>query len=874
MMRWWWFGPAVTPAELERELRMMKEGGMGGVEIQPVYPLALDDPQTGFRNLPFLSTEFLDALRFASQKARDLGLRVDLTLGSGWPYGGPNIPASQAAGRLRIEQVAAPADSDRVPLPRLNDGEKLLAVFVAPGKPKDFDARSAVEISGIREGAAVLPSSAGGARVALFFIASRTRQMVKRAAVGAEGFVLDHYDRAALDNHLAQVGEPLLRAFGSNPPYAIFCDSLEVYSSDWTGDLLAEFRQRRGYDLKPYLPALAGDIGEKTNAIRHDWGKTLTELANEHFLAPLQEWARQHHTRLRVQAYGIPPVSLSSNALVDLPEGEKPDWRSFAPSRWAASASHLYGRPVTSSETWTWLHSPAFRATPLDMKAEADRHFLQGINQLVGHGWPYSPDSAGEPGWRFYAAAVFNHHNPWWLVMPDITRYLQRVSYLLRQGKPANDIALYLPTSDARAQFTNRRPSINEAMDALIGPRVIPQILDAGFNFDFIDDEAIERVGVPYRAVVMPNVERLPLSAYRKLEQYAAQGGIVVATRRKPALAPGLPEADADTPQIRSISAGLFEAASSNTRFLADETQLGATLAALAGPRLATSPARPEIGFIQRALDSADIFFLANTSNRRQQTTATFRVQGTEAEWWDPFTGKVVPAAVAARSAGGPAVALDIEPYGSRVLVFPKSRQGRGQSPPVRAERPAAPNRRLAPPLDLNSGWKVSFDTLERTVTMDVLHSWTEDAPTRFFSGTAVYEKAFELPKAFLPPGGLAVLDFGEGTVVEGRGGGQGMRAMLESPVREAAVVYVNGQRAGSVWRPPYEADVTRLLRPGRNTLRIVVGNPAINSLAGQPPPDYRALNKLYGERFQPQDMDNLQPVVSGLLGPVRLVAR
>ena len=69
------------------------------------------------------------------------------------------------------------------------------------------------------------------------------------------------------------------------------------------------------------------------------------------------------------------------------------------------------------------------------MKAEADLHFLEGINQLIGHGWPYSPDIAGEPGWRFYAAAVFNHHNPWWIVMPDITRYLQRVSFAASSGQ-------------------------------------------------------------------------------------------------------------------------------------------------------------------------------------------------------------------------------------------------------------------------------------------------------------------------------------------------------------------------------------------------------------------------------------------------------
>src|ERR1035437_7505235 len=92
MMRWWWFGPAVTTPELEREMRLMKEGGIGGFEVQPVYPLALDDSAKGFRNLPYLSPEFLDALKFAGAKAKELGLRMDLTLASGWPYGGPHIP--------------------------------------------------------------------------------------------------------------------------------------------------------------------------------------------------------------------------------------------------------------------------------------------------------------------------------------------------------------------------------------------------------------------------------------------------------------------------------------------------------------------------------------------------------------------------------------------------------------------------------------------------------------------------------------------------------------------------------------------------------------------------------------------------------------
>jgi alpha-L-rhamnosidase len=426
MVRWWWFGPSVQQPELDREMRAMKDAGIGGFEVQPVYPLSVDG------NYPYLSPEFLDALKFAAEKANELGLRMDLTLGSGWPFGGPHIPITQAAGKLRIDAARPALQEGDAPIADLNE---------------------------------------------LWFTSSRTRQMVKRAAMGAEGFVLDHYDRAAIETHLKFVGEPLMTALAAHPPYAVFSDSLEVYVSDWTPRFLDEFERRRGYDLRPHLAELA-DTSEKSAAIRHDWGRTLTELANESYLTPIREWAARHGTKFRSQTYGVPPVNLSSNALVDLAEGEGWQWRQFSNTRWASSANHLYKRAVTSSETWTWLHSPVFRATPLDLKAEADLHFLEGVNQIIGHGWPYSPPEAGEPGWHFYAAAALNPHNPWWIVMPDVAKYLQRVSFLLRQGEPVADVAVYLPTDDAYARFTPGHVSVSQLMNDLIGPRVIPQILD------------------------------------------------------------------------------------------------------------------------------------------------------------------------------------------------------------------------------------------------------------------------------------------------------------------------------------------------------------------------------------------------------------
>ena len=321
----------------------MKAGGIGGVEVQPVYPLALDDPKTGFRNLPYLSDGFIDALRFAADTARELGLRMDITLGSGWPFGGPHVPVTEAASSLRCERRPLDASQTSVAIPDLEHGEHLLAAFISRGDARSFEPPGLQHVTEIERGRLRLPAGLNGPHVALFFIASRTGQQVKRAAVDAEGYVLDHYDRTAIEHHLNIVGDRLMQAFESNPPYAVFSDSLEVYGSDWAPDMLEQFQKRRGYDLTPFLPALVGDIGQKTAQVRHDWGQTLTELAEERYLTPVREWAKAHGTRFRSQTYGIPPVVLSSNALVDLPEGEGAQWRGFSTSRWASSASHLYG---------------------------------------------------------------------------------------------------------------------------------------------------------------------------------------------------------------------------------------------------------------------------------------------------------------------------------------------------------------------------------------------------------------------------------------------------------------------------------------------------------------------------------------------------
>jgi hypothetical protein len=232
-------------------------------------------------------------------------------------------------------------------------------------------------------------------------------------------------------------------------------------------------------------------------------------------------------------------------------------------------------------------------------------------------------------------------------------------------------------------------------------------------------------------------------------------------------------------------------------------------------------------------------------------------VKRAHAAWLDPDSGRLT------RAAGG-ALALKLAPYESRVLVLSDAPLAASEAPRFGAPGVLA---------DLGRDWQLDFPGTLGSRTLPQLRSWTEDEATRYFSGVATYSKSVRLSAAELS-GQRVVLDFGPGTALASTPKvPAGMRAMLESPVREAAQVYVNGKPAGAVWHPPYRVDVTQLLVAGNNRIEVKVANLALNTLAGRALPDYRLLWARYGQRFVPQDTQLIAPRPSGLLGPVKLMA-
>ncbi len=882
MVRWWWFGAAVEKPEILHELQQMKADGIGGAELAFVYPEALDDPTHGIRNLPFLSTEMLDDVNYAQTEARRLGLRIDITLCSGWPYGGPATTLAEAAGRLRIVKVQLRSAETGVPNPPLPDGDLLIAAAVVKGESDHWNAASAHSLNLSPGGITVAP--ADYPRTVLFFIASHTRQKVKRAAVGAEGYVLDPFSYDAVATHLKFVGEPLVNAFGSTPPYAIFSDSLEAYGADWTPNLPAEFLKRRGYDLIPHLAELVAGGSVAADTVRHDYGRTLTELVDQNYLTQINDWAIAHHTRFRSQTYGAPAVTFSSQNLVSLAEGEGPQWRAFSTLRWATSANHVFGHNITSGETFTWLHSPVFRATPLDMKAEADLDLIMGENQLIFHGWPYSAPQVGEPGWSLYAAAALNDHNPWHPVMPSVTAYIARLSYLMRQGEPANQVALLLPTDDAWASFSPGKVSITAAMTTLVPPALTAAILSAGYNFDFIDADAINRRGIHHQILILPATDRIPAETLAKIATFVAQGGRVIAVGRVPSMSPEGKRQQVPPvcnlgidPQRSTLCHPLFDPA--KLTLIADASHLAEALLKAAKPdfQLASTDdaTRSQLGFIRRKLTSADIYLVVNTSNRTVDAIATFATAHKFAEQWNPDNATSALASVTSQP-------IHLAPYESRVFVFADSQLASKPAPALTSAHELA---------NLSCDWRVTFTSTGKSFTEASLTDWIANPSTLHYSGEVVYERDFTIgashpsPTVFLEVDGGKPLPGAPNSspepalpVPEGvvdplvTHPGPGMHAYYEPPVREAALLTINGQSAGALWHPPYVLDVSKFLKPGQNHIEIHVYNTALNAWSALRPHDYGPLIAKYGDRFKMQDLDKVRPVSSGLLGSIHLI--
>lgn len=811
--RWWWYGCCVDRAEIERELTFMKEAGIGGVELQILYPVVPDDPQNGFFNIPFGSPEFYDVLAFTQRACAARGMGFDFTPGSSWPYGGPFVTDEDA------QQEAIPYQLDlRGPRRFACDFTTRFAGTVAaatlgkmekcvmrPETVKDvtgcftpkmlFGWPWGTELAGID-----IPE---GDWKLCFFVISQHRNRVGKPGRDAEGRVIDHCSARAMDVFLDNMARPVARRVPGIRAY--FCDSIEVEGHNWSGVLLPEFKRRRGYDLAPYIYALWGDMGEITPHVRYDYFQTMSELTIENFFDKLTAFAHEHGALSRIQAHGTWGDILRAYAAADIPEGETfGDHRTLEVNtihrRLAASAGHVYGKNIISNETFTWLKRPRFTETLEEMKAAVDAVFLDGINMIVNHGYAYSPENAGKRGWPFYASTHINHTTPWWPFYHHLAAYIQSVSAVLRRGFPVRDVAVYLPQPDIYADNMLSELHLAMRLEEHLGRAQMDAIEKAGYWFDYVNDEALTSLSTiqdgrlvigdnAYRAVLLVGCTRLPVDTAQALCRYARSGGLLIAAETIPGESCGLIDHAENAALVRAAMTEAFECENAVLAKDRGDGLIGA-LAARLTPDVRLSD--PEaVGYVHRRDGDDEIYFFSNVSEKPRAVAAAFRDDRGRARLFSAIGGDLLPL-----SQKGRTVAFSLDAHESVFCVF---------SGDFTEEIPA-PEKAAAEETEL-TGWTLRVPETGFSAQMQTPRSWERFDALAAYSGEGWYETAFDWA-------------------------GAPDRARLRlTGLSCAAAVYVNGERAGDLWTKPYRLDITAHLRPGRNEVSVRVASTLINEM-------------------------------------------
>ena len=855
--RWWWYGCAVTEEEIERELDFMKAAGIGGVELQILYAVEADDEEKGIYNIPFGSPRFYEILAFTQRACAARDMTLDITPGSSWPFGGPMIGDDDA------QQEAIPYQLDlHGPQVFSTDfttrfaGDVVAATLgkmehsvMLPETVRDVTANFKVKyLFGWPWGTELVDLEVPeGDWKLTFFVISMHRNRVGKPGRNAEGRVIDHCSRHAMDTFLEHMVEPIAQ----NVPgvRAYFCDSIEVEGHNWSSVLLPEFRKRRGYDLTPYIYALWGDMGEITPRVRYDYFKTMSELTIENFFDPLTEFAHKHNALSRVQAHGTWGDILRVYASADIPEGETfGDHRTLEVNtihrRLAASAGHVYGRPVISNETFTWLKRPRFTETLEEMKAAVDAVFCDGINMIVNHGYAYSPEAAGKRGWPFYASTHINHTTPWWPYYKELAAYITSVSAMLRQGKPSARVAVYLPQSDIYADNMMSELHLAMRLEEHLGRADMDAIQKAGYWFDYINDEALTRLGAgqKYKAILLVGCTRMPAATARKLREFHDLGGVLICAEQKPSMGCGLIGYDEETQAVREAFDADIPVAKDRRTGL-----IGMLRAALEPDVTLTDP--EHIGWAHRVDGGEHIYFMTNLNDESSEFDAWFEGRREFAQVLAPVTGEKLPFARVESNA----LRLRLAAHQSAFVIF---------SPELKADEPGEV--RPVQKRERITGWTLDIPEMSRSIDMASPLSWHKLPGLEHYSGVGIYRTHVQCE---------------EPTEAE---------IELEN-VSCAAEVRVNGASFGVIWTHPLRVSVH--LEAGVNSVELVAASTLINEMMaaqGHDMTDRHAVSMpgwpYYGKVIDDQlavrmnlnreHEEQKEPVESGVWGNVFLLRR
>jgi hypothetical protein len=673
----------------------------------------------------------------------------------------------------------------------------------------------------------------------------------------ATGYEVDKMNREHLRKHFdAFIGELLKRmpAEDRTSLKHVVLDSYEMGSQNWTENMDADFWKRFGYDPVPWLPVLSGRIvgsADQSDRFLWDLRRLVADRVAYDYVGGLRDLSQEMGLRVWLENYGhwgFPSEFLMYGGQSHDIAGEF--WNEGElgniECRASSSAAHIYGKRRVSAESYTSA-GLAYQRFPAMLKKRGDWSYTEGINHVVLHLCIQQPYEDKNPGINAPFGTEFNRKNTWFDQSKKWIDYQRRCMYMLQRGLAVNDVCYF----------------IGEDAPKMTGTRVpgIPK----GYSFDYINAEVIEnRIsvrngklilpdGMSYRMLVLPPLETMRPEVLRKIKQLVTDGAIVLGP--PPSHSPSLQNYPAADEEVKSLSAELWGNVDGKSVKSA-KVGKGMILYGMGMqealnqtgvlPDVDMPPDVPLL-WIHRRLNTTDIYFLTNQSDKELVMKAGFRVTGRQPELWDAVTGSMRDLPSYEQEGEMTRVPVKLDPYASAFIIFSETGM------------PDQANKTLNYPepktlIEIASPWDVTFNAAmrgpEKAVSMQNLIDWSvsKDEKIRYYSGTAVYKNSFEINA--IPRGETIYLNLGKVGIM--------------------AEVKVNGQPAGGVWTAPWQVDITTLVKPGLNTLEVVVVNNWLNRLIGdsrQPVKDRKTWINV--NTIKPSDPLQL----SGLIGPVTINA-
>jgi hypothetical protein len=672
------------------------------------------------------------------------------------------------------------------------------------------------------------------------------------------GYEVDKLSREHVESYFHGYTDPLAKALG--PMWGkslryMTMDSWEAGMQNWTDQMIDQFKQRRGYDPTPYLPALTGHIigsAEISDRFLWDFRRTLADMFAENHYGTMADLLHKQGIGLYAEAAGVSMEVIEDTLLnkkfADIPMGEfwvralHPELQYYVDVRGAASAAHVYGKKIVATESFTG----GGYESPYTLKRVADYWFAQGVNRLVFHTSAHQPIDT-KPGNTMVGTHI-NRNITWAEQAGPFMAYLSRTSYMLQQGVFVADLAYLLPEG---------APSSQPFWGGGLKPPP-----PGGYDYDCINtDVLLNRIsvdadgrlvlpdGMSYRVLVLPQTDRMTPRVLRKIRDLVAGGATIVGP--KPVASPsleGYPQADEEVRSLANEVWGDLDGVMRNRRFYGKGIVIwGMPLeTALPVPKdfEFTGPFDTDLAWIHRRAGEADFYFIANRTDRPLDVDVRCRVEGREAELWHLDSGAVEPAGYLIES-GRTIVPLHLDERESVFVVFRK---------PTTTPSRELPRRAFSTVATVSGPWKITFPPklgAPDSVDLASLQSWatSDDPGVKYFSGTATYTTALH----DIHPTGRTFLDLGN--------------------VNDLAELVVNGKSLGIVWKPPYRVDITDALKHGDNELQIKVTNEWTNRLAGDRslPADKKILTPI---QARPGAAGGNQPLPqSGLIGPVKILS-